>query len=157
MNALRLASVTRHRIDNGDYDAVFTSGACFIFALRLNERFRYSIRGCRCPDKPQCWLHVWAKKGDHGIDVHGRYPEKITTALANGGSALDPVDVTVDEVKAEIAKNGYSDDFLKELSSLADRIFDTHERFVLARPGKPIQELAAVIAEFEGGSAGPRP
>jgi hypothetical protein len=150
MNDPRLVCETRRRIDNCDYDAVFTGGACFIFALRLNERFQYEICGCRYPNRPQCWLHVWAKKGEHGIDVHGMYPQPIIAALANGGSAIDPVGVTVDDINAEIVKKGYSDDLLKELSLLADHIFDTHERFVLARPVKSISTVASVIAEFEG-------
>ena len=134
----RLVPFTRCRIDSHDYDAVFTAGGCFVFALRLHERFGYKIRGLRKPS------HVWAVKDTKGIDVRGFYPEVVLAALANGGDALTGEEFSIDEVQAEIAKKEYPPALLEELRSLADSVFDTHERFILARP--PKAEVAALFS-----------
>ncbi|HVW86694.1 MAG TPA: hypothetical protein VHB50_18540 [Bryobacteraceae bacterium] len=134
----RLVSFTRHRIEAQDFDAVFTAGGCFVFAIRLQERFGWKIRGTRHP------AHVWAVTGGKGVDVRGAYPESILSALANGGETVAVEDFTAEEVQKEIAKKEYPPELLEEMRSLADRIFDAHERYVLVRPPKP--EVEALFA-----------
>jgi hypothetical protein len=144
MSDLRLEPVMRERIANSDYDAVFTAGGCFIFALQLHERFSYKIRGVRSSNVPRLWGHVWAQKGKMGVDVRGVYPEELVAALANGGAASDIMDVSAEAVRAEIAKEEYPARLLEEIRALADWVFDSHERFALARPVRP--ETAALLS-----------
>lgn len=84
-----------------DYDAVFTAGGCFVFALRLQERFGWMMRGTRNP------THVWAVKESRGVDVRCAYPEFVLAALANGGENAPVGDFTTEEVQAETAKKEY--------------------------------------------------
>ncbi|HRI83014.1 MAG TPA: hypothetical protein PLF88_11290 [Opitutaceae bacterium] len=123
-----------------DYDAVFAAGGCFVFALRLHERFHWNIRGIRTP------THVWGVKDGRGVDVRGTCPEVVLAAFACGCDAAPPImDFSVADVRAEIAKKGYPPDLLEELRLLADCIFDTHERYASVRPPKP--EVAALFAK----------
>jgi len=133
----RLVSTTRERIRNQDYEAVFAHGGCFHFALRLSERFRYNIRGIREGPDRKSLSHVWCQKGGDckGIDIRGVYPEELLVRLANGGDAAAAIyDVVVDELRATIREKGYPADLEIELSALADRIVNTHERFQGAHP-----------------------
>lgn len=134
----RLVPCTRSRISTQDYDAVFTAGGCFIFALRLHERFGWKIRGMRRP------AHVWAIKDGKGVDVRGMFDEQLLAELANGGVQAPIEDFTADDLRTEIAKKEYPPELLVELCALADRIFDTHERYVMARPPNP--EAVALFA-----------
>ena len=133
----KLEPVTRQRIAQCDYDAVFTAGGCFIFALRLHERFGYKIRGIRSSCDPKYWGHVWAEKDGMGIDIRGMYKEDFLAALANGGTAIEIENLSVEDLRAEIAKKEYPAYLLEEIRKLADKVFDKHERFELAKPMKP--------------------
>jgi hypothetical protein len=124
----------RKRITNGDYEAVFAYGGCFHFALRLNERFHYPIRGSRTDQGS--WGHVWAKKNNDGIDIRGIYPETCSSALANGGISRHIEDISVADVKDAIRQKDFPSDLTDELFVLADKIVDTHERFEKAKPLK---------------------
>jgi hypothetical protein len=127
----------RKRIENQDHEAVFAHGGCFHFALRLYERFGYSLRGTRSAHDSTCWGHVWARKGNNGIDVRGVYPEELLSALANGGQPLEIRDVLPEEARAAIQKQEYPPALTNELFQLADRIVDTHERFQSVKPISP--------------------
>lgn len=140
----RLLPTTISRLANLDYDAVFTADACFVFALRLQERFDYALRGVRSPANPKYWGHVWAKHGGYGIDFRGAYSEEILAALATKDSGVQIVDLSAAEVKEEIAKKDYPEEVLGTLRGLADCIFDSHERFAVVRPPKP--EVATLFA-----------
>jgi hypothetical protein len=133
----RLVPETRRRIGNNDYEAVFAAGGCFLFALRLSERFGYKTRGFRASLDPACWGHVWALHNDKAIDVRGAYPEEFITALANDGVARKAQDVSVEALREAVGKKEYPEDLAQELSALADRIFDTHLRFDVVRPPNP--------------------
>ena len=80
---------TRRRIDNCDYDAVFSRGGCFHFALRLHQRFGYRIRGMQSESEAGVLGHVWCLKGDgeKGIDIRGVYSEDLLVRLASGGKS----------------------------------------------------------------------
>jgi hypothetical protein len=146
MPDLRLELVIGERIANSDYDAVFTAGGCFIFALQLHERFGWKIRGVRSSNDSRMWGHVWAQKARMAVDIRGVYPEELVAALANGGAASEIEDVSAEVVRAEIAKKEYPARLLEEIRALADRVFDSHERFTLARPVRP--EAADTLASL---------
>jgi len=133
-----LVPETRKRIDNRDYEAVFAHGGCFHFALRLHERFTYTIRGIRASPDGNSLSHVWCLKTDtcKGIDVRGFYEEDVIVQLA-GAKGADKLSVSADEVRAVIAAKCYPADLDKEMRDLADWVFDTHERFLLAKPSSP--------------------
>jgi len=139
----RLTLTTQSRLAARDYEAVFAHGGCFHFALRLHERFGYSVRGFR-------WIeggpltHVWARRDQEtGIDIRGIYPEPLLAQLANGGKPTPPPEnVPVEMVKAAILAKGFSAALENELNDLADRIVDTHERFGGAKPPDPAAHAA---------------
>lgn len=135
MHNERLASGTRKRIDNHDYEAVFAHGGCFHFALRLHERFGYKIRGIR-EGHNGGWSHVWCLKTGscEGIDIRGIYDENLLAKLANGGKEARICDVSADELHAAITGKHYPPDLEGEIFQWADRIVDTHERFEAAPP-----------------------
>lgn len=133
MHDTRLAS-TLVRLAYLDYDAVFTGGACFLFALRLHERFNYSLRGIRSSCDPNRWVHVWAKHNDLSVDFRGCYREEFVAALATNGCGAVIHDVPIEVIRAEVKKKEYPEDVLRALTCLADRIFDTHMRFDVVRP-----------------------
>jgi hypothetical protein len=141
----KLIPNTRRRIDQCDYDAVFASDGCFLFALRLQERFGFKIRGFRLV-QDGAWTHVWAKKeANRGIDIRGVYPEKLLAKLANGGEAAPEFeDVPVEDVSAAIQKKEYPTELLDELKKLADYIIDTHERFRGVKP-PDLKEYTAFV------------
>ena len=131
---------TRRRIDNCDYDAVFSRGGCFHFALRLYDRFKrfgYKIRGIQSENDSRVLGHVWCVNsyGSKGIDIRGVYSEDLLVRLANGGNAAPPRDVTV--VRLIIAAKPFPPDLDREIRELADWIFDNHERFELGKPTDP--------------------
>jgi len=131
----RLVPYTRKRIDNHDYEAVFAHGGCFHFALRLNVKFGYKIRGIR-EGHDGSLSHVWClKTGDcKGIDIRGVYDEALLTMLANGGKIADICDVSVEELRTAMAGKNYPPDLESEIFQLADWIVDTHERFAAVKP-----------------------
>ncbi len=130
----RLVSGTRKRIENSDYEALFTGGYCFHFALRLHERYGLKIRGVRSYGKTLS--HVWCqKKGESkGIDIRGIYQEELLARLAIGGELPQIHEVSVDEVRAQVSAKHCPSELEKEILDLADRIVDTHERFQGAKP-----------------------
>ncbi|HVX91296.1 MAG TPA: hypothetical protein VHC20_06800 [Candidatus Paceibacterota bacterium] len=133
----RLVPENRRRIACGDFEAVFAHGGCFIFALRLHERYEYGLRGFR-PSGDEPWTHVWARREERCVDIRGVYPEEFISRLAYGGRETPPIrDVSPAEVKAAIEKKAYPAEFLAELVSLADHIVDTHERFQGVKPPNP--------------------
>ena len=134
MDDTRLVTTTLARLANQDYDAVFTGGGCFLFALRLHDRFNYSLRGIRSSGDLNCWGHVWAKHNDLGVDFRGCYREEFVAALANNGCQAKIHDLPAEVVRIEVKRKGYPEDVLRALSCLADRIFDTQMRFEIARP-----------------------
>lgn len=131
----RLAPGTRKRIDDCDYEAVFTGGCCFHFALRLHERFGLKIRGIREGHDGQRLSHVWCQRGESkGIDIRGIYPEEVLVRLACGNHPVGTYDVSADEVRDVICAKDYPSELEKEIYDLADWIVDTHERFNGAKP-----------------------
>jgi len=132
----RLIPKIRERLERFDYHAVFACGECFRFALRLHERFGYRIRGVKVPfgTGGETWSHVWAH-GDSRtcIDINGVYEERLLTALCGSESA--PVyDADPAEIRSRIRQGGYPPELDSELYELADKIFDSHERFIAAKP-----------------------
>jgi hypothetical protein len=135
MRDLRLVDCTRTRIDNCDYEALFTGGGCFHFALRLWVRFGHKIRGIRNSQDGKSLSHVWCEKKatSKAIDIHGVYNEEIIVKLA-GGTSTEATYVPVDEVEAIIRVKDYPLELGKEIFDLADWIVDTHERLKAAKP-----------------------
>lgn len=128
----------RRRRSRSDFEAIFTSGECFRFALRLHDRFQYEIRGIRLERDSSEWAHVWARNGHQGIDIHGVYPERILSALANRGEdGKTPEDVSPNEIRELIRRRGYDEKLSRQLDALADKVFDTHERFLVLKPTDP--------------------
>jgi len=127
----RLVTETRRRIELHDYEAVFASGGCFHFALRLHELFKLKLRGIREGHV----LHVWGLKTDgNGVDIRGVYPENLLAKLAYGGKEPPICDVPETEVRELAKAKGYPPDLEKELFELVDRIIENHERFAAAKP-----------------------
>lgn len=154
----RLVSETRKRIEKCDYEAIFGTGCCFHFALRLHERFKYKIRGIREGNDGKRVSHVWCQVGTNGegIDIRGVYPECLLVRLANRGNTAQAYDVSVDEVRKTICAKGYPLDLESEILKLADWIFDNHERFEMCRAAKPLDEklYAQFVKNIEDGNNG---
>ena len=132
----RLVPGTRKRIDDCDYEAVFTGGCCFHFALRLHERLGLKIRGIREGPDGRSLSHVWCQKKREckGIDIRGIYPEELLVRLANDGNLAPSYDVSADEVRDAIRTKDYPSELEAKIFALADWIVDTHERFKGAKP-----------------------
>jgi hypothetical protein len=135
----RLIPTIRKRIESRDYEAVFAHGGCFHFALRLHERFGYTIRGIRAAPDGKTFSHVWGQKpGDSkGVDIRGVYPEELLVRLANGGKLAMIYDVSIDGIRDIIRAQEYPSALEEELFKLADWVIDTHERFLMAKPSDP--------------------
>lgn len=130
--------IVERRLSNGDVEAIFTSGECHRFALRLHDRCGYEIRGVRSKCDSSQWGHVWARMGDKGIDIHGVYPERLLAALANGGELGQTIeDVSPDEIRELIRMKSYPEELSRRLDDLADHVFKAHERFLNAKPIDP--------------------
>ena len=130
--------IVERRLSIEDVEAIFTSGECFRFALRLHDRFGYDISGVRSKFDPTQWGHVWARKGDKGIDIRGVYPEHIIAALANGGESIQTIeDASQDEIRELVRMKGCSEELSRRLDEIADRVIDTHERFSDVKPIDP--------------------
>lgn len=132
----RLVSTTRERISRNDHHAIFAHGECFRFALRLHVRFGYKLRGVKShlSEDRRTWSHVWALiDNQHAVDINGVHAEHILAAIC-GHEGECPENVTPEEVRTLNETRGYPADLESELDQLADRIFDTHERFEKAKP-----------------------
>jgi hypothetical protein len=135
MSDHRIIEGTRIRICAHDYEAVFAHGGCFHFALRLNERFGYRMRGIRESQDGRSLSHVWGLKPDgKGVDIRGVYPEDLLARLANGGEEAPVFDVSTVEARKTITAKAYPAELEAELFKLADWILDNHERFAAAKP-----------------------
>ena len=137
MPDLRLISENRKRINYHDYEAVFAAGGCFLFADQLYKRLGYTPRGIRAGHGPKRLSHVWGQRkvGDcEGIDIRGFHCEKLLVRLAVGDQDVKIEDVEVEEVRMMITEKEYPAELEMELRALADRIFETHERFRKAQP-----------------------
>ncbi len=154
MNNECLVSRTRERIKKCDYEAVFASGCCFHFALRLHEKFNYTIRGIREGHDVKHFSHVWCQipTNGEGVDIRGVYPECLLVRLANGGKPAEAHDVPIDEVRDAIRARGYPLDLEREILELADWIIDIHERFEKCR-AKPLDATVCdqVVKNIENG------
>jgi hypothetical protein len=150
----RLVLGTHDRIRRCDYEAVFTGGCCFHFALRLHKRFDYVIRGIREGCDGKTFSHVWCRKtGDSkGVDIRGVYSEDLLIGLA-GGEPERACDVSVQQIENIIRAREYPPQLETEIFELADWIVDNHERFVTARPSNP-ESHARFVKDIEPESDG---
>ena len=55
--------------EEGDFETLFTHGACHIFALELHALYEYPLVACRRNDGGIS--HCFAMRGDKGIDAKG--------------------------------------------------------------------------------------
>jgi hypothetical protein len=134
MSNQRIVEDTRTRISAHDYEAVFAHGGCFHFALRLNERFGYRIRGIR-EGQDENLSHVWGLKLDgKGVDIRGVYPEELLARLANGGGTAPIFDVPIVDLQKMVKAKAYPVELEAELFKLADWVLDNQERFATAKP-----------------------
>ena len=157
MHDERRIAITRKRIDNRDYEALFTGGGCYHFALRLHERFEYQIRGVREGHDRNRFSHVWCQMPGtcKGVDIQGVYPEVLLARVANGGNLASVFNVPVDEVREMIRSKQYTIELDAEIRKLADWIFDNHERFEAAKPrdeNQYNQFLKDIGGECDGGA-----
>jgi hypothetical protein len=122
------------RIMNQDYEAVFAHGGCYYFALRLHERFGYTIRGIK-EEQTANPTHVWCIKTVEGpaVDIRGVYSEDVIGTLA-GPHCTKPCEIGVAEIRRIINSRGYPTALDAKIRELADWIVDSHERFETAKP-----------------------
>lgn len=154
----RLVPGTHDRIRRCDYEAVFTGGCCFHFALRLHKRFGYVIRGIREGCDGKSFSHVWCRKTGYskGVDIRGVYSENLLIRLATGGHPAMPCDLAMKEIEDIIRAKEYPSEFEAEIFKLADWIVDSHERFVTAKETDPklyAQFLKNIGNESDGKAA----
>ena len=156
MNTIQRIRSLENRLKHHDYEAIFTRGACFHFALRLHKRFGYPIRGHRIEDgngSPQL-SHVWAicRSENRAVDIRGVFPEPLLAAMANGGDTCENVGpVTKEELMSAIGRKHLPEEHTNRLFKLADQIFDTHERFEPARStgAGPHAEAESLLEELQ--------
>ena len=109
-------------------------GCCFHFALRLHERFGYSVRGVQSRSDANKLGHVWSLTAeDKGIDIRGIYSEELLLRM-DKRDAAEVRDVTPGEVQQIIEGRGYPRDLERRILELADWIIDNHERFQASKP-----------------------
>ena len=150
----QLVEETRRRIDNHDYEAVFTGGNCFHFALSLHKKYGYKIRGIREGHDSRSLSHVWCQReSTQGIDIHGVFCEELLVRLANGGDTGAVCDVKVDEIQNTILAKGYPPEFEDEIFHLADWVVENHERFTNAKPSND-NLYAKFLNNIQGSQSG---
>ncbi len=156
MNAHRMAVLFEKWIASQDYEALFTRGACFHFALRLQALTKGEIHGIPTNDMAQKEVgHVWCVVDlcgrRWGVDVRGIYPETVLADWAvkwpKDGRKVEPIPVDVSKVNAQIAAKGLSSDLNDKLFGLADWIIATHERFSDLGKQKLTDQLKAELVK----------
>lgn len=141
---------TRHELKarncliSNNYHDLFTEGACWVFALRLHERFNWQMRafsriyGATTSEN----LHIWCRlpSSEFGIDVNGvREEEELVRLVSNGGGYIFPFHDLEPSKAAEFLEMNFSDKvLLKQVLHAADLVYEecrdqAGDRFVAAR------------------------
>ncbi len=157
MNAVEIAVGIQRRIACQDYEALFTCGGCFHFALRLQALTGGEIHGIPTNDTANKEVgHVWCvvdKAGRRwGVDIRGMYPEDVLADWALNWPKkpeIKPRTVDLSEVTAQIAAKALPSGLDEQMYGLADLIIQTHERFRELRGGELSAAQKAELGSVE--------
>jgi hypothetical protein len=106
------------RLKRKDYEALFTGGECFRFALRLHDRYKWKIRGIDVTGESP---HVWAID-DHGraIDIYGVHSECLKKALADEKNQKVASNAEIEVIRTKVENRCYPAHVAARLNKLAD-------------------------------------
>jgi len=121
----------REWIDCCDHHAIFSHGACYHFALKLNSIRDLKLACFRSADGGVG--HCWARRDDGmAIDVNGVLPEACIIRI-NSGKAEQPEEISKEDLERELKSRSISDDLNNKLFKLAEMIIWKHVRFSNAK------------------------